>query len=324
MTDADEQILGPTSSWRPWINVAKVALCVAVLIAVGWALVKQFRQIEWSQLHFHLVPLVLAIIALFGVSAMQLAARFTLLLAYGYRPGWRVQLAAAWIPQLGKYLPGGIASVGGAVYLLRKYGVPGAVALSVAVLLDGMAVIAGLICSTPLLLWGPVREKVEQRIPHAWIICLILSALGLIVLHPTIFVGLLNMLLRRTRRQPIAEAPPVRKYLWPTLASFGQWVFAGMALWLMTMSVTNVSPNLIPLFIGSAALAMTISYLMPFSPGGLGIREVLYLITLGPAIGPAAAIVALAMRVFQTIIEVVLAGVGVYVLRGNPVRQKVD
>src|SRR2546430_9668795 len=35
-----------------------------------------------------------------------------------------VQLPAAWVPQLGKYLPGGIASVGGAVFLLRKQGVP--------------------------------------------------------------------------------------------------------------------------------------------------------------------------------------------------------
>ncbi len=315
MTEASEDAATPT--WRPWINVAKIVLCLAVVVAVGWALVNQFRRIEWSALHFHPVPLILAIIALLGVSAMQLAARWTLLLAYGYRLDWRIQLAASWIPQLGKYLPGGIASVGGVVYILRKAAVPGAVALSVAVLLDGLAVIAGLICSTPLLLWGPVQQKIEHRIPYAWLICVILSIVGVIVLHPVIFVGLLNMLLKRLRRQPIAAAPPVSKYFWPTLASFGQWVFAGMALWLMTMSVTSVSANLIPLFIGSAALAMTLSYLMPFTPGGLGIREGLYLITLGPAIGPSAAIVALAMRVLQTVIELVLAGVGAYVLRGR-------
>src|SRR2546422_691845 len=75
-----------------------------------------------------------------------------LLSAYGYHLPWRVQLLAAWVPQLGKYLPGGVASVGGAVYILRKHGVPAAVGLTVAVLLDALAVLAGLIVSAPLLM----------------------------------------------------------------------------------------------------------------------------------------------------------------------------
>jgi hypothetical protein len=45
---------------------------------------------------------------------MQLIARWTLLIAYGFPLTWRVQLPAAWVPQLGKYVPGGVASVGGA------------------------------------------------------------------------------------------------------------------------------------------------------------------------------------------------------------------
>jgi uncharacterized membrane protein YbhN (UPF0104 family) len=54
---------------------------------------------------------------------------------------------------------------------------------------------------------------------------------------------------------------------------------------------------------------------MPFTPGGLGIREGLYLLTLGPTVGPAAAIVVVAMRVVQTLIEVLLAAVGAMLLR---------
>ena len=84
------------------------------------------------------------------------------------------------------------------------------------------------------------------------------------------------------------------------------------------MAVTEVQASLIPLFIASAALAMTVSYLMPFTPGGLGIREGLYLLTLGPTIGPRVAIVVVAMRVIQTVIEIVLAGVGAWVMRTAP------
>jgi glycosyltransferase 2 family protein len=138
------------------------------------------------------------------------------------------------------------------------------------------------------------------------------------MLHPRVFVALLNLALKSIKRQPIAQTPALSKYLWPVLASFGQWLFAGFGLWFMTMSVVDVSVSLIPLFIASAALAMTVSYLMPFTPGGLGIREGLYLLTLGPTIGPRVAIVVVAMRVIQTVIEIVLAGIGAWVMRTAP------
>jgi uncharacterized membrane protein YbhN (UPF0104 family) len=248
------------------------------------------------------------------VSMMQLVARYTLLLAYGYWIPWSVRLPAAWVPQLGKYIPGGIASVGGAVYLLRRQGVPVAVALAAAVLLDGLAVMAGLIVSTPLLF----SQEVRQRWPHMWIAGIAMIAVGLIMLHPRIFVGLLNLMLRKLRRPTIEQVPAMSRYLWPVLASFGQWIFAGLGLWCMTLTITDISPRQLPLFIASAALAMTVSYLVPFSPGGIGVREGIYVMTLKAVVGPEVAIVALAMRVIQTIIEIVLAAIGAAVMRGAP------
>jgi uncharacterized membrane protein YbhN (UPF0104 family) len=292
-----------------WRRAVAWLLCAIVLAFVIAALVKQFRQVDWSQVSFRPLPAAAAIACIFGVSAMQLLARWTLLIAYGYPLSWREQLPAAWVPQLGKYVPGGIASVGGAVYLLKRYGVPGAIGLSVAVLLDALAVMAGLIVSTPLLLWGPVRAK----LPMAWLACIVMTVVGIVLLHPRVFVGMLNAVLRRLRRQPIAQVPPLARYLWPVIASFGQWIFAGFALWFMTGAVIDVSPRLLPLFIASAALAMTVSYLAPFAPGGIGVREGLYLLTLGPLIGPTTAIIVVAMRVVQTLIELLLAAIGFFV-----------
>jgi uncharacterized membrane protein YbhN (UPF0104 family) len=297
-----------------WAKAIGWAICAVVLYFVIGALARQLRAVDWSTVDFRPGPAAAAIVCVAGVSAMQLVARWTLLIAYGYPLDWRVQLPAAWVPQLGKYVPGGIASVGGAVYLLRKHGVPAAIGLSVAVLLDALAVMAGLIVSTPLLLWRPVRE----RLPMAWLACAGMIFVGVVTLHPRVFVSLLNLALRLIKRQPIAQTPALSKYLWPVLASFGQWLFAGFGLWFMTMSVVDVPASLIPLFIASAALAMTVSYLVPFTPGGLGIREGLYLLTLGPTIGPRVAIVVVAMRVVQTVIEIGLAGIGAWVMHHAP------
>jgi uncharacterized membrane protein YbhN (UPF0104 family) len=311
---------GATSSRRRVVAVVKAAVCLVVLAFVGWALVQQFRRVAWDEVRFHPGLAALAVVVMLGVNGSQLVMFRTLLGAYGWRLPWRVTLGAAWVPPLGKYVPGKVASVAGAVYLLRRHGVPGAVAVSVALMLDGLAVIAGLVLSTPLLLWEPVR----RQMPTAWLWSAALAAAGVVALHPRVFVGLLNALLRRLGRAPVAGVPRVGQYVLPVAAAFGQWAFAGLGLWLMTRAVApDVSAAQIPLFIATAAMAMTVSYLALFAPGGLGVREGLYLLALGPVVGPKAAIVVVAMRVVQTLTELALAGVGLAALRAagdEPIR----
>ena len=64
---------------------------------------------------------------------------------------------------------------------------------------------------------------------------------------------------------------------------------------------------------------MTMSYLMPFAPGGIGIREGIFLFVLSPMLPPSerpkVAIVVVAMRIVQTVIEVLLALIGLALLR---------
>ena len=310
MTDAAD-IQSPRSRWGVRAITWTIALIIIALVVR--ALVKQFQEVDWSQVHFHLLPALATVVCVAGVAMMQLVARWSLLLAYGYRLPWRVQMSAVWVPQMGKYVPGGIASIGGAVYLLRKQGVPGGVGLSVAVLLDALAVLAGLIVSAPLLF----SREVRANWPNLWIAGLAMIVIGLIMLHPRIFVSLLNVMLRKLRRQPITLVPPLSRYLVPVLASFGQWICAGLGLWFMTWTIKEIAIDQIPLFIASAALAMTVSYLIPFSPGGLGVREGIYVATLKTVIGPEVAIVAVAIRVIQTVIEVVLAATGMWLISSS-------
>src|SRR5688572_25371372 len=310
----------PVTPKRRALPYIKAAICLVVLAFVVYALVRQFRAVSWDDLHFHPGLALLAVLAMLGVNGVQLVMFRALLAAYDHRLPWRVLLGAAWVPPLGKYVPGKLAAVAGSVYLLRKHGVPGAVAVSVALMADGLAVIAGLIVSTPLLLWEPVRGKM----PNAWVWCIALALAGVVALHPRIFVGLINVLLRKMNRPPIASTPALGPYLVPVAMSFAQWLFAGLGLWLMTRAVTDVSPRMLPLFIATAALAMTFSYLALFAPGGLGVREGLYLLTLGPVIGASAAVVVVAMRVIQTVIELTLAAIGATLLRAAGNRATID
>jgi hypothetical protein len=307
----------PKRRWkRAVITAIKLTLFITVLLFVTHTLIAQFQKVDWDNLHFRFVPAALSVLCMIGVSAVQLVMFRTLLSAYGYRLPWRVTVGLAWVPPLGKYVPGKVAAIAGAVHLQRQHGIPGAVAVSVAVMLDGLAVIAGLVVAAPLLVW---HEQLRQRYPTAWIWCAILALVGVSVLHPRVFVGLLNVMLHRLKRQPLKVVPSLGRFIIPVVAAFGQWIFAGLGLWLMTRSVKpDITTQLIPLFISTAALAMTFSYLALFAAGGLGVREALYLIALGgPIVGVPAALVVVAMCVVQTLLEVTLAAIGWLSMRSH-------
>lgn len=305
----------PTPGRGRLIALLKAVALVAVLGFVGYALAVQFRRIDWATVEFRAGPVLLATLLLAGVSTVQMVSYRSLLAAYAAPPPWRAMAAVAWIPPLGKYVPGKVAALLGAMYMLRRFGVPAAVAVSVVLVLDGLAVIAGLICSSPILAWEPVRRVLPGGAAYAAAVI----AAGVICLHPAVFGRLVNAGLKAAGRPALPKMPALRQYAVPVACAFAQWLLAGLALWWMTRSVAEVPAGSIGLFISVAALAMTVSYLALFAPGGLGVREAIYLGALAaiPAVGAKGAIVVALMRLAQTLVELALAGLGWLLLRGR-------
>jgi hypothetical protein len=287
-------------------------LFIVVLAFVGYALSKQIAQVDWRDVRFRPLPIALAGLCLLFVPPVQLLSYRTLLGAYAHAPPLRVMAAVAWIPPLGKYVPGKVASLAGAIYLLRRFNIPAAIALGVVLVMDGLAVVSGLITGSPLLLWEPVRRVV----PSAWVACAVVVTAGVICLHPFVFGRLLNFALRRLKRPPLARMPDLRHYLVPVLCAFAQWVLAGAALWFIANAVTTVPAARLPLFVAIAGLGYTISYLMLFAPGGLGPREAIFHATLSTVIAPGFSAVSVVMiRLVQTLTELLAALVGAWMLR---------
>ncbi len=290
------------------MSIVKWLLFVVVLAFVAHSLWSQFAQIDWNAVHFRPLPILMAAACLLLVPPVQLISYRMLLGAYAHAPPLRVMAAVAWIPPLGKYVPGKVASLVGAVYILRKFQIPAAIALSVVLVMDGLAVVSGLIAGSPLL--GTV-------IPGGWVPAAAIILAGVVCLHPAVFGRLLNLALIRMKRQPLEHMPDLRHYLIPVLCAFSQWILAGLALWLIARSVAFVAATEIPRFISIAGLGYTISYLALFAPGGLGPREFIFQKTMQPIVIPAAmsAVVVIVMRIIQTLAELTAALVGVLILR---------
>lgn len=299
-----------TSWWKPAI---KWALFLALIIFVGRALWRQIAKLDWTTIHFHPVPLIGAAIALAIVYAARTISFRILLAGYDVQLSWRDAAVVGWIPQIGKYIPGQVASLAGAVALLRRFKTPGPIALAVVLVMDGLAVLTGLITGSPLLLWEPVK----RLLPTGWLWCGALVIAGIICLHPRVYGGLLNFALKKFRRAPLTRLPPWHNYIGPVLLGFAQWILAGTALWLIARSITFVDARHLPLFIAIAGLAYTASYLTPFAPAGLGIREAIFQITLFQVISTPAAVAVITMRIVQTLIEIVMALAGWMLLRSH-------
>ncbi len=316
MTDASTTTtihLQPTAAERsPRASLTKWAIFLVLLIAVGYTLVRQASKLDWAMLHFDALPLVAAAVALFVVYAARSISFRILLDGYGAHITWRQAAVVGWLPQIAKYIPGQVWSIGGAVKLLRDFAVPGPVALAVVLVMDGLAVLTGLMTGAPLLLWHPIL----RRYPHAWIWCALLVVGGLTCLHPRMYGWLLNVALKKLKRAPIQSLPPWHDYIGPVLLGFTQWLLAGGALWLIAGSITFVDWRTLHLYVAIAGLGYTAGYLSPF-PGGLGPRDAIFqlLLTLLLPNAVAASVIVIAMRLLQTAVEVVMAVAGWVLLK---------
>jgi uncharacterized membrane protein YbhN (UPF0104 family) len=161
-----------------------------------------------------------------------------------------------------------------------------------------------------------VTPQVKEHLPGGWIWCVLLIMFCLVCLFPPVFAKLVNIALRRLKRPELTVVPSLHCYVLPVLAGFAQWLFWGAALWCTARTIGNVSISSLPTFIVIAALSNTFAYLAFFTPGGLGAREGMMFLGLDPLIGHGnAAFVVVALRIVQTVVEIVLCGVGLLILR---------
>jgi hypothetical protein len=301
----------PGNGRRLALRVAKLSLLAAVLIFVIVAIRRDINRIEdWSVFQPDPVWILLSILAALGVASVQIMSYRHLLRCYGQTPTWNQMMAIAWVPPLGKYVPGKVAAIAGATYMLKRYGVNVTIALSVVLLMDAFPVLLGLVIGSPVLTSAPVSSLVPGG---AWIAAAVVIC-GVVLLHPRIFGWVVNRGLKWMGRAPLERMPSLAEYFVPLMCAIAQWVFAGLSLWCMTRSLVDIELTTAWRFIVIQAAAGSVGYLALFAPGGLGVTEGVRMLTLPSLLGHApagtVALIVVAMRLMQVAIELSLAAVG--------------
>jgi len=306
----------PSRGRRIAVAAVKWGLLAAVLVFVGRALYYDFREVKWSEIRFDAALMALAVASVAAARAIVFLPYALLVGRFGHRPPWSGMIGAVWVSQVARYVPGKVSSVVSMALALRRYDVPAQVAVGTLVIVDGLSVDIGMLVAIPITLWEPVR----QFLPMAWLWCAVGMAAALVCLHPRVFGTVGNFLLRRLRYEPLSRLPRMRDYLPPALALALTYVLFGVGYWLMARSLgAEAAPADLPIFICAVTVVLIGGFLAFFAPAGLGVQEGLLLLVLGPMIGAGpAAIIAVLMRLLQTVTEAGLGAVGLALLRRAP------
>ncbi len=288
------------------ILVAAIFLARAVF--GGWS---ELREYEWR---FDFSYLALSVVLIFLYYAQQWGGWRLVMRSFG-DPLGRSDSAAIWFASiLGRYVPGNVAMVAGRVALCRRKGILARTTLASMVYENALILISALlIAAATVPLWPPFEYK------NYALLLVVLAPVGLALLHPAIFRKASNAALRRAGREPLAATLPFGRVMILLVYYVGGWLLLGLAFAALAASVAPVPFASVALLVGGYAFAWEVGFLSFVTPSGLGVKEgVLFVILALIFPAPVAAALTVLSRLWQTLAEVVSAGmVWAFVKRGG-------
>ena len=272
---------------KPWL---RRSLGLAVTLAIFYWMFKPV-YLRWGEVKKPLADLHWGSFFI----AMGMFAAF--LLIFRVLPWWRVlasmghrlPLAATTrifcTSELARYLPGWIWQVMGRVYLIKPYGVRGSICSTSQILELVIFLLANILVAISCLLFLAGRMHPQVRALF-WGALAVMPVL-LLLLHPSVFYGIVNKVMRRLGKPEIADRLKKRQ-----LTYLGLWAIAGLlwqslAIWLIVSQPLGLPLAKWWVVAGAYCLAWSAGFLAFWAPGGLGVREAVLVLTLELAMPPA-------------------------------------
>jgi glycosyltransferase 2 family protein len=263
--------------FKPWIRpVASVLLMGAIF---GWMIHK--IAIHWAEVRDRagLVSKPNFVIASFLFALFLFVFRSLVWRRIIKRFGYRIPLAPAvriWSSsELARYIPGVIWQVAGRVYLVKPYGVPGSVCAASQVLELVIFLLANILLGFGCLVVFGLRHIHGDARIWMYVLALLVPLLASL-LHPKIFYGLMNRVMQRLKKPPLTSklsgAELSRLLLWNILGLLVQ----SAAVFLIVARPLELQWAKWYVVTGAYCLAWCAGFLAVLNPGGLGVREAVF------------------------------------------------
>jgi len=310
LDDADPEPRRSRSSRILW-SAAWILLVGAIFYYSGKQLFSHLHEKTWRELHVQHWAVLACLACLLGMRFLNALATRLILRSLGMRVGTRWAAGAVWVSAPGRYVPGKMVAGLSSAFIMTRRGVPLVTAAAATFLFTALTVFMGMVFSVPLLLTRQMRHDW----PGAWMAAVAMIIIGMVFLHPRLFMALSNQVLRVMGRPRMAAHPALRAYLGAMGLIVIRALLVGAAAWCAARSFGDISLARYPVILGAMSLAGVVGFLAFVVPAGLGVQESVLLLTLTGLLGPEnAALLALLLRALQVIADILAAVAGLIVL----------
>lgn len=230
-----------------------------------------------------------------------------LMRGFGYVVPLRAGFRIAYLSHLGRYVPGRIWQVFSMIELAAGLGIARSDVIASWAISTLFGIPPALLAGLGAMLLFPEIMSANQQAIYIPLLAvattLTMAGSVVCVVWPSVALGVYNWLLRLLKRPPVSFSFRPRVALMVYLGYLIGWLITGGSFWLFVQSITAINVPLLPM-VGGFILAYQVGYFTIFTPGGLGSRELVLIAMLSPFVGPIAAGVALAGRVWNLLVEV--------------------
>lgn len=300
-----------------WINYS---LLIVVLYFVWALLSEQLGKVQISALNISAPFLILSVFfeiftrCFIGLTYDQILKGFNSPLPL------KVTVSIAWVSFLGKYLPGKVALVASAIYLLKKHNIRVDVACMVPVLYTLMTIFIAAVLSIPLFFFSSSVLMLEPFVIYLLLFLFICCFIIIFKIDWLITMGVNLFTHFGFIVTPVHFSN--KQIFICLLLVFLQCFFAGISTWLVSRSFLCLDLSFLGWFISITAFSGVMGLISFFSPAGIGVRDGLYFLFIGQIVGPQnAGVITIFLRLLQTLADVGSAGIGLIYLNYNKNRK---
>ncbi|HEY1952242.1 MAG TPA: lysylphosphatidylglycerol synthase domain-containing protein [Gemmatimonadaceae bacterium] len=290
---------------RRLFKVAQWVFAAAVLFFAARSLAKQWNSFESRLTHITFRwELIVAATALVLVT-------YTVLIE-----GWR-RILVAWdsslpfndaariwfLSNLGKYVPGNIWSLTAMGVMARKQGLSALAAAGSSVIMQTVSLATG----TAIVLVTGAKLLGQPILVGATV--LVLAAM--LILAPRFLPPLAAWIGSLVGRAIVPPTIPAASIWTAAVAGTLSWLFYGVAFQLFVRGLLGHAAGELSSYIAVYTAAYILGFISPIAPAGLGVRELTlaaFMTQLGLASEADAALVAIAARLWLTVVELVPSG----------------
>jgi hypothetical protein len=269
---------------------------------------RNWQSIPFDKIRFSPLPIILSYLLLLATFLIFIKAWQGILSSLGDRLDFRSSFWIMGTSQMGKYMPGKIWFFLGRVYMAKQANLKGVnVALSVLV-----ETVLTVVWGTIIVLTSLFLTEAKAPLP-LWVILLV-TILGIAVLHPAVLSLIVNSILTVLKKERISIPMSFRHMIVLSFYYLGLWVTQIAGFYLLMNSLYRVPLANLSTVVFVYTTSWILGFLAPFAPGGLGVREGIMSLGLSTIMPPGLAIgISFLSRVWLTLFEIIIFGVSLII-----------